>query len=156
MGSKSDQLASQFEEANNGLLSLISGLSDEQWTKTCPDEGWSIGVTAHHVAESLGTLTGLVQGVAAGAAVPPITMDGLNAGNAEHAARAAGVTRDETATLLRDNIKSAASAIRGLSDDQLDKTATLPMGELTAAQIVEMIMIGHTQMHIGGIKAAAE
>ena len=155
MGSKSEQLASQFEEANNGLLSLISGFSAEQWAKTCADEGWTVGVTAHHVAESLGTLTGLIQGVAAGAPIPAITAEALDAGNAEHASRAAGVTREETAALLRGNIQTAGTVIRGLSDDQLQKTATLPMGALTAAQIVEMIMTGHTHMHIGGIKAAA-
>jgi len=156
MSDKTEQLASQFEEANNDLLTLISGLSDEQWKKACPDEGWTVGVTAHHVAESLGTLAGLVQGVAAGAPVPPLTMDMLNEGNAEHAVRAVGVTRDETADLLRGNISTGAAAIRGLTDEQLEKKASLPMGEMTAAQIVEMIMTGHTQMHIGGIKAAAE
>ena len=156
MGSRTEQLASQFEEANNGLLSLISGLSDEQWKKISPDEGWTVGVTANHVAESIGALTGLLQGVAAGAPIPPITQEALDAGNAANAVRTAGVTRDETAAVLRENIKSGAAAIRALNDEQLTNTATFPMGEVTAAQIVEMIMIGHTQMHIGGIKAAAE
>lgn len=155
MASKSEELATQFEQTNNDLLQLISGLSDQQWAKQCPDEGWSVGVTAHHVSESLGTLTGLVQGVAAGASLPPLTMEMLNEGNAEHAARAVAVTRDETAQLLRDNIKAGASAIRALSDAQLENKATLPMGEMTAGQIIQMIMTGHTGMHIAGIKAAA-
>ena len=155
MSAKSEQLASQFEATNNDLLNLISGLSDEQWKKKCPDEGWTVGVTAHHVAESIGTLAGLVQGVAAGAPIPPLTMAMLNEGNAEHATRASGVTREETVTLLRENITSGAAAIRGLSDEGLQKKASLPMGEMTADQIVELIMTGHAQMHIGGIKAAA-
>ena len=155
MTNRSEQLANQFEETNNTLLSLISGLSDEQWAKRCPDEGWTVGVTAHHVSESIGTLTGLVQAVAAGAAVPPITAEALDQGNADHAKRAAGVTREETTALLRQNIASGAAAIRTFNDNQLAKTVVLPMGELTAGQVVELIMIGHTGMHIGGIKAAA-
>ena len=154
MASKSEELASQFEEANNGLLGLVSGLSDEQWKKTCADEGWSVGVTAHHVAESLGTLTGLIQALAAGAPVPTITAEALNEGNAEHAQRASNVSREETAALLRQNIQAASTAIRSLSDEQLARTAPFPMGELAAEQIVSVIMVGHPQMHTAGIKAA--
>ena len=155
MTSRTDELAKNFEEKSVDLLNLLSGLSVEQWSKTCPDEGWTVGVTAHHVAESIGTLTGLVQGLAAGAQIPALTMQILDEGNAEHAKRAAGVTRDETVALLRQNTAAGAAAIRGLNEIQLGKTATLPMGEMTAEQIIEAILTGHTGMHIGGIKAAS-
>ena len=154
MTSTGESLAEKVEATNNELLELVKGLSDQQWRMPCADEGWPVGVTAHHVAESLGNLTGLVQALASGAQVPPITMDALNQGNAEHALRAANVTKAETAKLLSDNIVAGAAALRGLNDGQFGAKATLPLGELSAAEIVEGIMVGHTGMHIHGIRAA--
>lgn len=155
MTSTSEALATKFEAANGEFLTLVEGLSEDQWRKSCADTGWPVGVTVHHVAESLGTLTGLVQALAAGAKVPEITAAALDSGNAEHAARAANVTRSETAGLLRDNLAAGALVIRGLNDPQLKATTRLPFGEMTAEQIVEGIMIGHTAMHIQGIKDAS-
>ena len=153
--SSSEELASKFEAKNGEFLKFVEGLSDDQWRKTCPGEGWTVGVTAHHVAESIGTLAGLVQAVASGATIPPITQATLDSGNAEHAARAANVTRAETAKLLGGNLAAGAKVIRGLDAGQLQRTATLPFGELSAEQIIEGIMIGHTGMHNEGIRSAA-
>ncbi|MEP6872438.1 MAG: hypothetical protein ABI939_11400, partial [Anaerolineaceae bacterium] len=104
--------------------------------------------------ESIGNVTGLVQALASGASVPAITADALDQGNAEHAARASTVTKMETTKLFRQNIDAGAAAIRSLNESQLQRTAVLPSGEMTAEQIVEGIMIGHTGMHIEGIRAA--
>ena len=154
MASTGESLAEKFEATNNELLSVVEGLSDHQWRMPCADEGWPVGVTAHHLAESLGRVTGLVQALASGAQLPAITMDSLNEGNAEHAVRAASVTRAETAKLLSDNIAAGAAMLRGLNDSQFAGTAALPFGEMSAAQIVEGIMIGHAGMHLQGIRAA--
>jgi hypothetical protein len=156
MTSTSEALATKFEGANGEFLTLVDGLSDDQWRKSCADTGWPVGVTVHHVAESLGTLTGLVQALAAGTKVPEITAAALDSGNAEHAARAANVTKNETAGLLRGNLASGAKVIRGLSDSQMKATTVLPFGEMTAEQIIEGIMIGHTAMHIQGITDASK
>ena len=154
MASTGESLAEKFEATNRELLGVVEGLSDKHWRMVCEGEGWPVGVTAHHVAESLGAVTGLVQAVATGAQIPPITMDMLNQGNAEHAVRAANVTKAETAKLLRENIAAGATLLRGLDDSQFAGTAMLPFGEMSAAQIVEGIMIGHTGMHIEGIRTA--
>ncbi|MEO6399148.1 MAG: DinB family protein, partial [Tepidiformaceae bacterium] len=154
MGATGESLAAKVEATNNELLETVEGLSDEQWAMKCADEGWPVGVTAHHVAESLAAVTGLVQAVANGAQVPPFTMEMLDKGNAEHAVRAANVTKAETAKLLRENIAAGSAALRGLQDDQFEKSATMPAGEMSAAQLVEGIMVGHAGMHLAGIKAA--
>jgi hypothetical protein len=142
-----ESLAAKVESANSQLIPKLESMSDAQWSTPCKEETWPAGVTAHHVAESLGTLTGLVQAVAAGAPVPPISFDALNHSNAEHAKRAAGVGRPETVKLLRDNIVTAKTVISGLSDDQLQKTASFPAGPMTVAQIVEGILVGHAVGH---------
>lgn len=148
------ELAERFVTTNRELQTLVDALSEAQWRRPCADTGWPVGVTVHHVAESLGTLTGLVQALASGAKIPEITGAALDAGNAEHAARAANVTHSETAKLLRDNVIAGEAVIRGLTDGQMKATTLLPMGEMTAEQIIEGILIGHTGMHIDGIRAA--
>lgn len=154
MATLGESLATKVEATNNELLELLEGLTDEQWRMKCAGEGWAVGVTAHHVAESLGALTGLIQALAAGAQIPAISMADLDLGNAEHAVRAGAVTRQETARLLRDNITAGSAMLRGMDDSQFAGKATLPLGEMTAAQIVEAIMIGHAGMHLSGIRTA--
>lgn len=147
MATNGESLAAQVEAANTELLSLVEGMSDVHWASRCKDETWPAGVTAHHVAESLGTLTGLVQAIASDASVPPISADALNHGNAEHAQRAANVGRGETAALLRSNIATAKTVVGGLSDEQLQKTAQFPRGPMSVEQIVQGILVGHVTMH---------
>lgn len=150
----SNELANKFMSTNRELQGLVDGLSEEQWQSVCADTGWSVGVTIHHVTESLSTLTGLVQAMASGAKVPEITAADLDAGNAEHAMRSANVTKRETAELLRTNLAAGETAIRGLGEAELKTTTVLPFGEMTAEQVIEGIMIGHTGMHIGGLRDA--
>jgi hypothetical protein len=80
-------------------------------------------------------------------------MDSLHQMNAEHAKQFANCTRDETLVLLRKNAAGAASTVRGLSDDQLDRSAPLLGGPpMTAQQVIERVLIGHVQEHHGSIR----
>src|SRR5262249_40212036 len=131
--------------------------SNEQWGKTCTGERWSVGVTAHHVAASYGPITGFVQALANGQAMPPLTAEMLDAGNAEHARQFAHCTKEETVGLLQSGAKAAAAAVRGLSDEQLDRGAELTlMGgkRVSTAQLVELALIGHPTSHLASIRAA--
>jgi hypothetical protein len=156
MTTQGEQLASQFEAANKQFISTVEAMSDADWKKTCPSEGWPAGVTAHHAAESTAGLAGMVQMLAQQGQLPAITQDQLNAGNAEHASRAANVGKAETLALARTNGEAAAKVLRSLSDEQLAKTAMLPlMGqEVSAKQLTEMVMIGHLTGHGASITAA--
>ena len=157
MSGRAEELARRFEQANGELIKAVESCSDEQWRKTCSGEQWSVGVTAHHVAVSYGPIAGLVQALATGQRVPPLTSDMLDAGNAEHARQFAGCTKRETVDLLRGGGQAAASTVRGLSDEQLDNGAELPlMGgqRVSAGRIVEMGLIGHPTSHLESIRAA--
>ena len=154
MGAIGEQLASRFEASNTELITRVESMTDSEWAHPTAVEGWPAGVTAHHVAEAAASLTGLVQTVAQGGQLPPITMDMLNAGNAEHALRAANVTREETAALLRTNGEAAAKMLRSLSDEEFARTGVLPaMGApMSAQQFAENVLIGHMNMHGANIK----
>lgn len=150
MATRGEQLATQFEAANKQFITTVESMSATDWKKICPAEGWPVNVTAHHAAESIGGLTGLVQMLAEQGQVPPFTLDQINSGNAEHAVRAVDVTKDEVLALARTGGEKAASYLRGLTDEQLAKSAALPlMGGATfsAQQLAETLLIGHLAGH---------
>jgi uncharacterized damage-inducible protein DinB len=154
MGQKSQALAEQFEQANRQMTATIERCSDAQWKTKTSGETWPVGVVAHHVAQSHEGISGLVHMIATGQQLPPMTMDMINQGNAEHAKKFANVTREETLALLKKNGAAAASAVRGLSDEQLDRSAPVLGGSpMTAQQVIERILIGHVKEHHGSIQA---
>ena len=156
MASKGEDLADRFEKANTEFIATVSGLSDEQWKAPCAGEQWPAGVLAHHVAEDHGVLAGLINTIATGGQLPPIDAKALDAMNAEHAQRAAGVSRDETVALAKSEGTKAAALLRSLSDEQLERTSPFGVtgGDISAEQIAENILIGHMGMHLPSIRAA--
>ena len=154
MSARAQSLAHQLEQANHSLIATIEGLSDAQWHAKTPGDGRSVGVVAHHVATSHKSVAGLVGAIAHGQKVPNITMEMIHQGNAAHASQFANCTKAETLALLRQNGAAAVAAVRGLGDTELDRTVTFPMGMLTAAQVVEKVLIGHAQDHHGTIRKA--
>ncbi len=155
--SRGEELAAQFEETNASVIAAVDSLSEAQWGSLSTAENWSHAVVAHHLAVDHEAIAGLVESIATGGTVPPLDMDGLDAMNAEHATEAANCTKDETLALLRAGGAAAATMLRGLSDEQLNATATLPlMGSdpVSAAQLAESLLVGHMNMHLGSLQAA--
>src|SRR3974377_1440959 len=100
MSARAQELARRLDEANAELARAIDACSDAAWQSRCPEGGWPVGVTAHHVAASLPQVAGLVQLIANGQQLPPFTVDMLDQANAEHALAAAGRKRGETVGLI--------------------------------------------------------
>jgi hypothetical protein len=154
MSERARKLAQQFEQANHGLIATVERLSDAQWRTKTVGDGRSVGVVAHHVAEGHNQIAGLAHLIATGQSVPAITMDMIHQGNAAHAAQHANCTKPETLALLRQNGAAAVAIVRGLGETELDRSATLPMGTMSAEQVIERILIGHIQDHHGSIRKA--
>ncbi len=154
MSERAQTLAHQLEQANHALINTVEGLSDAQWHAETPNDGRSAGVVAHHVAVSHKMVAGIATAIAHGQPVPPITMEMIHQGNAQHAAQHAHVTKAETLALLRQNGAAAVATVRGFGDAELDRTATFPIGTMSVAQVVEQILTGHAQDHHGTIKKA--
>ncbi len=155
MAAIGESLATKFEATNEEIIKTVESASDEQWHKTAP-EGWSTGVTCHHIAESYGGLTQMVQAIATGMPLPNFTPEMLSQGNAEHAVRAANATQAETAQILRDSGKAAAAMLRSLTDEQFAATAAMPFGgaPMSAQQVAEAVLVGHGAGHHAGAKSA--
>jgi uncharacterized damage-inducible protein DinB len=157
MSGKAADLATKLDDANAAVIEAVEKCSDEEWRRVTSSEEWSVAVTAHHIAVSHGPVMGLVELVATGGEVPPITMEMIHAGNAQHAQEHANCTREEVLELLKRDGKAAADKLRGLSDEQLNRTASMAFAggaEMSAAQLAEMILIGHPVQHLESIKAA--
>jgi hypothetical protein len=157
MSERAAALATAFEDANNEVIAAVEGCSADQWAATCKDEGWSVEVAAHHVAVNHPIIAGLAQLVANGQPLPSITMDMIDAGNAQHAQEYANCTQAETLGLLRTQGQAAADMVRGLSDEQLARTAPMAFAggqPWSAADLIERILIHHPQQHAASIKAA--
>jgi uncharacterized protein (TIGR03083 family) len=154
MASKSAELAARFEQANGELIALVSGCPDAKWRATTADEQWSVAVVAHHVAANHATIAGVAKMVAHGETLPPMQMDSIHAMNAQHAREHAQATKAETLALLRQGGDSAAALVRGLSDEQLARSASLLGQTMSAAQVIERILIGHVVQHTGSLRQA--
>ncbi len=154
MGAKAEALAKQFEAKAQEATAVLKKLSDADWKKTTGAEKWTVGVTAHHFAGSHEVIANILKTVAAGQAMPHFTMDMLHEMNAKHAKEHAGATKAETIALHEKGAAAAAAVVRGLSDDQLAKSATVLAGmpPMTAEQVITGILINHVEDHLGSIR----
>ena len=150
MSERAEALASRFETANNALIATIEGCTDSQWQTICVGEQRPVGVVAHHVAAAYPVVSGWVTMAANGEPMPNLDHDRIDELNAKHATRNAHPTRDETLALLRSGGAALASMIRGLSDEQLDRTGSMPLFDgyaLSAEQIIKRVAIRHPTGH---------
>jgi len=154
MGAKGEALAKQFEAKAQDATATLEKLSDADWKKMTDAEKWSVGVTAHHVAGSHEGIANIIKAVVAEQSMGNFTMDMLHEMNAKHAKEHANCTKGETITLHKKNAAAAAAVVRGLSDDQLAKSATAITGApaMSAEQIVTGILINHIDDHFGSIR----
>lgn len=152
---KAQDLANRFEQANADFIRAVEGVSDEKWTGKAPDEDRPRGAIAHHVASSIPILVGVAQGVSKGAKWPVDGQEQLDEWNASQAAQNAGRTKSEVLDMLRQNGAAAAQAVRGMTDEELTEgTVMVPTfnnQEMTGADVIEHVVIGHNSMHIQSI-----
>jgi hypothetical protein len=154
---RANALAERLEQGARALESLASGLTTAEWQIAIPHDGRKVGVIVHHVASMYPLEINLALALAAGKAIEGVTWDDVHAINAKHAAEHVNVTKDEALALLRRNSTSAAEAIRGLSDDDLDRAAAVSLNAdapLTCQFFLEDHAVRHSYHHAAKIRAA--
>jgi uncharacterized damage-inducible protein DinB len=152
---RAEQYAAQFAAANDEVIALVTGCTDEQWRLRCVDEERSVAVVAHHIADVNAAFTKMVARLASGATYTPnIAMDEIDRSNAQHARDFADVEKPEVLAGLRSSGTAIAQQLAALSDEQLDGIAGVFGGnELKVSQVVEYVVIGHTAEHLNSIRA---
>jgi len=148
-------LAHDFAAANADALAFARACTEGDWAVTVPGEGWTVGVVLHHIAEGHAHGRRWLEAMAGGVGVAESAED-IDRANAAHALDMAAVGPAETVALLEVNGDGLERALRGLSDEDLDRTAPfgpaggrpLPTGDLAA------VAARHTREHLAHARAA--
>ena len=150
-------LADRLEQGARALAALASTLCDAEWHTPLPHDGRTCGVVVHHVATVYPIEIGLAQTVASGNPVTGVTSKDIDAMNAAHAAEHADVTKGEAIDLLLRNSADAATAIRALTDAELDRAASVSLYDdapLTCQFVLEDHAVRHSYHHAALIRQA--
>ena len=156
MSQRTNALANSLEEGARALVTFASTLTDQQWQARLPKDGRKVGVIVHHVATVYPLEIQFAQSVAGGKPAD-ISAEAVNEMNAGHAMENDAVTKAETLKLLADNSAAAAAAIRSLTDEELDRVASVPLygnAIVTCQFILEDHAVRHSYHHLARIRAA--
>jgi hypothetical protein len=156
MSQRTIELVARFTGFKNEFIAFVDNCSDEDWQKMCSGEGWTVGVVAHHVAAGHFGAIDLARMIVAGEAMPEITMEAIDQMNAQHAKEHANCTTEEVLGLLRKNGSAFASYLEGLSEADLARTGYLALigGDVSAQQLIEMVILQSGGEHFDSMKAA--
>jgi DinB superfamily len=157
MSKRTEVLAQRLEQGARELAELARSLSEEEWQSRIPGDGRKIGVVVHHGGTMYPIEISLAQTLAAGEPVVGVTWIKVHAMNADHARSFDRVTKDEALKLLEQNSAAAATAIRALSDEELDRAAALSLnsdGPRSCQFMLEDHAVGHAWHHLLKIRAA--
>jgi hypothetical protein len=155
MSTRAALLAPRIEEGAEALAAFSQGLSDTQWRAAVMPDGRQAGVIVHHVASVYPIEIHLATEVAAGRAITGITWGAVAEMNAKHARENVTAGKAETIDLLRRNSQAAAEAVRGFTDEQLDRAAAVSLNDgapLTAQFLIEDHAVRHSWHHLAKIR----
>jgi DinB superfamily len=147
-------LADRLEQGARALATSAQALTDAQWQTPVLKDGRKIGVVVHHVASVYAVEIQLAQSLAKGTPIKGVTIDDVHEMNAAHAKEFDSVTKDAAIDLLRRNSSVAAAAIRALSDEELDRAATVSLysdAPLTCQFVLEDHAVRHSYHHLATI-----
>jgi len=156
MNNRSEALAARLEAGAKALATFAASLTEAEWQTRLPKDGRKIGVVVHHVASMYPLEMQLARLVAAGQPVEA-TWDAVAAINRDHARENDAVGKEAALALLAANSAAAAAAIRGLSDEELDRAAPIALNShapLTCQFFLEDHPVRHSYHHLAGIRAA--
>lgn len=156
MSQRAADLADQFEHSSRELIAIVQQLSPSQLQARCAGEQCTVAALASHVAGVHPLAAGWIQTAAAGEPLPEITMEMLDEENARQTAADANREKGEILAALRQNGADATGAVRGLSDDQLDRTTYFRLldREMTAEDLVRDVLIADIEGHSSSIRQA--
>ena len=156
---RASALATTLENGARALADFAARLTGPEWTLPLPHDGRPLGVIVHHVATMYPVEIRLALTLADGEAIAGVTWNDVHAMNASHAAEYAGVAKEDALRLLATNAAAAASAIRGLSDEQLNSAAPISLyggAPLTCQFMLEDHAVRHAYHHLAKMRAALQ
>jgi hypothetical protein len=155
---RAELLADRIEEGAAGLAAFAGGLSEKEWrTPVSSSDHRSVGIIVHHVASVYPIEIDLARAIARDKAVTDVTWEVVAQLNAKHANEQDGVTKAATLELLHRNSLEAASAVRGFTDEELDRATPFSLSfgaPVTAQFVIEDHALRHSWHHLARIRKA--
>ena len=155
MAPSAQDYADQFAALNSNVMEIVRACANDDWAAPCQDEGWPVGVVAHHIATIYPDFSGLLEAFLRDETrSPSSSMADVDLANAQHAHDYLAVGQATTLEALSSGGAALTSAILRLGNERLAAPAGV-FGDraLTVAQVVEWVVIGHTQLHYESIVA---
>lgn len=150
MGTRTEALASQFEKAVADLAKTIEEVPDDKWAATGGPEGWTIAGLAQHVSGQFPLEHEYIAAAAEGQEAPGYSWDDINGKNDSRAAKNSQASKADVLAELKAGAAREAAYIRGLNDDQLDRTLKLPLAGGADVSTEQLIMGGVLIEHVTG------
>jgi hypothetical protein len=153
-----DEIVAAFDEAHSDFVALVRRLSPQQWQlvgvnhpeiRLGEDERRPVGVIAHHVAMSYGSLMKRCQAWIDGVAVEPPSGDV----NERHAAANPEPDQAATISLLETGAEELRRFVRGLSESELEARGQWFRGETTVAEMAGGTVPFHIRWHAESIRS---
>jgi hypothetical protein len=157
MNKRSEALAVRLEAGAAALAAFAGTLSEAEWHTRLPKDGRKVGVVVHHVASVYSIEIHLASLLASGQPITGVTWEVVANMNRDHAKENEGTAKDATLALLKTNSAAAATAIRALSDEELDRAGLVSLNSdapLTCQFMLEDHAVRHSYHHLAGIRAA--
>ena len=157
-GRRAALLADRIEEGAAVLAAFAEGLSEEEWRASASaTDRRSVGLIVHHVASMYPIEIDVARAIASGKAVTDVTWDAVAELNAKHAHEHGEETKATALELLRRNSREAANAVRGFTDEELDRAAPFSLSfgaPVTAQFVIEDHALRHSWHHLARIRIA--
>ncbi len=158
MSRRAELLAARIEEGAAILTNFAKGLSETEWkVPTSPTDRRTVGQIVNHVALVYPIEIDLARTIAIGKSVTDVTWEVIAELNAKHAREHSKVTRTEALDLLLQNSRLAADAVRGFTDEELDRAAPFSLcfgAPMTAQFVIEDHAVKHSWHHLTLIRSA--
>lgn len=152
---KVQSLADRFATFNQQLITFVAQCPATDWRKITKAEGWSVGVTAHHIAATHYPLIEWVQLMVEGRPLPPVTMTMVDELNRQHAEAHINCTPEEVIELLRRDGDKARAYLLTLTDTDLARIGYFPVfaTDLSAGQLFTAVFLDYAIAHLESMQA---
>lgn len=158
MSNRANALADQFDQAIADFAKAIENHPDHKWNATT-EEGWTVAALAQHVSGQFPLEMEYITAAAEGKDSPGHSWDDINGKNDGRAAANTAATKEQVLSELNGHAESVSAYVRGLSDEQLDATLSLPLANganvSTEQLLLGGVLIDHVNGHLKSIQAVA-
>jgi hypothetical protein len=156
MSQRAKAISKRIESFQDEVVAYVETLSGDDWKKRCAGEEWSVGVTARHLGAGHFAISRMLGMIVKGEALPPLTMEQINASSQADAEAHPDCTKTEALALLRENGAALSAFVAGLSDDDLDRKGDMPAfgGAVTTEQFIEFVIFQSAVQHFESMKTA--